>query len=170
MITICILFFFIFLMISFKGVYHCGYHSEKAYGATSYHIVHPKGNILVDRWCSRIFFPWLFQFCGVACMTTCKHNDQAFSFVQSSLSCEINKENWKTWRCILLVSNPHVWKIEKSNFLLQCYYDHATCFPSHPSLQCKFLHLVTLVSIKIFFSTFERKVIAWGRLIVELIF
>ncbi|KAF3787738.1 hypothetical protein EJ110_NYTH07613 [Nymphaea thermarum] len=30
------------------GVYHCGYHSERAYGATSYLIVHPKGNILVD--------------------------------------------------------------------------------------------------------------------------
>ncbi|KAE8022968.1 hypothetical protein FH972_008728 [Carpinus fangiana] len=30
------------------GVYHCGYHSEKSYGATSYLIVHPEGNILVD--------------------------------------------------------------------------------------------------------------------------
>ncbi|CAN6481735.1 unnamed protein product [Victoria cruziana] len=30
------------------GVYHCGYHSEKSFGATSYLIVHPKGNILVD--------------------------------------------------------------------------------------------------------------------------
>ncbi|CAK9134134.1 unnamed protein product [Ilex paraguariensis] len=30
------------------GVYHCGYHSEKSYGAASYLIVHPEGNILVD--------------------------------------------------------------------------------------------------------------------------
>ncbi|OVA07640.1 Beta-lactamase-like [Macleaya cordata] len=30
------------------GVYHCGYHSETSYGATSYFIVHPEGNILVD--------------------------------------------------------------------------------------------------------------------------
>ncbi|OAY75199.1 hypothetical protein ACMD2_06395 [Ananas comosus] len=30
------------------GVYHCGYHSEKSYGATSYLITHPEGNILVD--------------------------------------------------------------------------------------------------------------------------
>ncbi|XP_031495944.1 uncharacterized protein LOC116261361 isoform X1 [Nymphaea colorata] len=30
------------------GVYDCGYHSERSYGATSYLIVHPKGNILVD--------------------------------------------------------------------------------------------------------------------------
>ncbi|WOK92823.1 hypothetical protein Cni_G01515 [Canna indica] len=30
------------------GVYHCGYHSEKSYGATSYFITHPEGNILVD--------------------------------------------------------------------------------------------------------------------------
>ncbi|KAA8517307.1 hypothetical protein F0562_017600 [Nyssa sinensis] len=30
------------------GVYHCGYHSEKSYGATSYLIVHPEGNILID--------------------------------------------------------------------------------------------------------------------------
>ncbi|KAJ0966827.1 hypothetical protein J5N97_023744 [Dioscorea zingiberensis] len=30
------------------GVYLCGYHSEKSYGATSYFIVHPEGNILVD--------------------------------------------------------------------------------------------------------------------------
>ncbi|XP_077231411.1 metallo-beta-lactamase family protein [Tasmannia lanceolata] len=30
------------------GVYYCGYHSEKTYGATSYLIVHPEGNILVD--------------------------------------------------------------------------------------------------------------------------
>ncbi|KAF5450054.1 hypothetical protein F2P56_030434 [Juglans regia] len=31
------------------GVYHCGYHSEKSYGAASYLIVHPEGNILIDR-------------------------------------------------------------------------------------------------------------------------
>ncbi|KAF9600656.1 hypothetical protein IFM89_011239 [Coptis chinensis] len=30
------------------GVFHCGYHSERSYGATSYFIVHPQGNILVD--------------------------------------------------------------------------------------------------------------------------
>ncbi|CAH1418980.1 unnamed protein product [Lactuca virosa] len=30
------------------GVYHCGYHSDKTYGATSYFIVHPQGNILID--------------------------------------------------------------------------------------------------------------------------
>jgi glyoxylase-like metal-dependent hydrolase (beta-lactamase superfamily II)/ferredoxin len=29
-------------------VYHCGYHSERSYGATSYLIQHPEGNILVD--------------------------------------------------------------------------------------------------------------------------
>lgn len=30
------------------NVYHCGYHSEKSYGAASYFIQHPDGNILVD--------------------------------------------------------------------------------------------------------------------------
>ncbi|KAK1296425.1 hypothetical protein QJS10_CPB15g00080 [Acorus calamus] len=30
------------------GIYHCGYHSERTYGATSYVIVRPEGNILVD--------------------------------------------------------------------------------------------------------------------------
>ncbi|KAL4186200.1 hypothetical protein AMTRI_Chr09g13010 [Amborella trichopoda] len=30
------------------GVYYCGYHSEKSFGATSYLIVHPEGNIMVD--------------------------------------------------------------------------------------------------------------------------
>ncbi|XP_068646605.1 uncharacterized protein [Aristolochia californica] len=30
------------------GVYHCGYHSKKSFGATSYLIVHQEGNILVD--------------------------------------------------------------------------------------------------------------------------
>ncbi|URD99724.1 Metallo-beta-lactamase superfamily [Musa troglodytarum] len=30
------------------GVYHCGYHSERSYGATSYFVTHPEGNILVD--------------------------------------------------------------------------------------------------------------------------
>ncbi|KAL3718705.1 hypothetical protein ACJRO7_003774 [Eucalyptus globulus] len=30
------------------GVYHCGYHSEKSYGASSYLIVRAEGNILVD--------------------------------------------------------------------------------------------------------------------------
>lgn len=30
------------------GVYHCGYHSDKSYGAASYLIVHPQGNILID--------------------------------------------------------------------------------------------------------------------------
>ncbi len=29
-------------------VYHCGYHSESSYGASSYFIQHPEGNILVD--------------------------------------------------------------------------------------------------------------------------
>ncbi|KAL4296500.1 hypothetical protein GQ457_12G032470 [Hibiscus cannabinus] len=31
------------------GVYHCGYHSEKSYGAASYLIIRPEGNILIDR-------------------------------------------------------------------------------------------------------------------------
>ncbi|MBW4564489.1 MAG: MBL fold metallo-hydrolase [Mojavia pulchra JT2-VF2] len=31
-----------------ENVYHCGYHSEKSYGASSYFIQHPEGNILVD--------------------------------------------------------------------------------------------------------------------------
>ncbi|XVE69253.1 hypothetical protein DITRI_Ditri09bG0137600 [Diplodiscus trichospermus] len=30
------------------GVYHCGYHSEKSYGAASFLITHPEGNILID--------------------------------------------------------------------------------------------------------------------------
>ena len=30
------------------NVYHCGYHSESSYGATSYLIARPEGNILVD--------------------------------------------------------------------------------------------------------------------------
>ncbi|NES76265.1 MULTISPECIES: MBL fold metallo-hydrolase [Okeania] len=30
------------------NVYHCGYHSEKSFGAASYFIVRPEGNILVD--------------------------------------------------------------------------------------------------------------------------
>lgn len=29
-------------------VYHCGYHSERSYAATSYFIQHPQGNVLVD--------------------------------------------------------------------------------------------------------------------------
>ncbi|MEG3974649.1 MBL fold metallo-hydrolase [Microcoleus sp. herbarium8] len=31
-----------------ENVYHCGYHSEKSFGAASYLIVRPEGNILVD--------------------------------------------------------------------------------------------------------------------------
>ncbi|MBD1936596.1 MBL fold metallo-hydrolase [Microcoleus sp. FACHB-68] len=31
-----------------ENVYHCGYHSEDSYGAASYLIVRPEGNILVD--------------------------------------------------------------------------------------------------------------------------
>ncbi|CAA7025554.1 unnamed protein product [Microthlaspi erraticum] len=30
------------------GVFHCGFHSKKSYGATSYLILHHEGNILVD--------------------------------------------------------------------------------------------------------------------------
>lgn len=30
------------------NVYHCGYHSEASYGAASYFIQHPEGNVLVD--------------------------------------------------------------------------------------------------------------------------
>lgn len=29
-------------------VYHCGYHSPKSFGAASYFVQHPEGNILVD--------------------------------------------------------------------------------------------------------------------------
>ncbi|MBD2502873.1 MBL fold metallo-hydrolase [Anabaena azotica] len=31
-----------------ENIYHCGYHSEKSYGAASYLIQQPEGNILVD--------------------------------------------------------------------------------------------------------------------------
>ncbi|XP_073146040.1 uncharacterized protein [Henckelia pumila] len=31
-----------------QGVYHCGYHSKKSYGAASYFITRPEGNILID--------------------------------------------------------------------------------------------------------------------------
>lgn len=31
-----------------ENVYHCGYHSEQSYAATSYFIQHPQGNILID--------------------------------------------------------------------------------------------------------------------------
>jgi glyoxylase-like metal-dependent hydrolase (beta-lactamase superfamily II)/ferredoxin len=30
------------------GVFHCGYHSEKSFGAASYFVVRPAGNVLVD--------------------------------------------------------------------------------------------------------------------------
>jgi len=30
------------------GIYHCGYHSEKSFGAASYLIQRPEGNVLVD--------------------------------------------------------------------------------------------------------------------------
>jgi glyoxylase-like metal-dependent hydrolase (beta-lactamase superfamily II) len=30
------------------GVYHCGFHSENSFGATSYLITRPEGNILMD--------------------------------------------------------------------------------------------------------------------------
>ena len=30
------------------GVYHCGYHSKQSYGAASYFILRPEGNILID--------------------------------------------------------------------------------------------------------------------------
>ncbi|MBD2311332.1 MBL fold metallo-hydrolase [Desertifilum sp. FACHB-1129] len=37
-----------------ENVYHCGYHAESSFGAASYLIVRPQGNILVDspRWAS----------------------------------------------------------------------------------------------------------------------
>jgi glyoxylase-like metal-dependent hydrolase (beta-lactamase superfamily II) len=31
-----------------ENIYHCGYHSERSYGAASYFIQRPEGNILVD--------------------------------------------------------------------------------------------------------------------------
>ncbi|GJM87440.1 hypothetical protein PR202_ga03394 [Eleusine coracana subsp. coracana] len=33
-----------------QGVYLCGYHSEDSYGATSYLVTHPQGNILIDSY------------------------------------------------------------------------------------------------------------------------
>ncbi len=41
-----------------ENVYHCGYHSEKSFGATSYLVQLPEGNILVD---SPRFTPSLFK-------------------------------------------------------------------------------------------------------------
>ncbi|KAI9133527.1 MBL fold metallo-hydrolase [Acaryochloris sp. CCMEE 5410] len=35
-------------MLIAENVYHCGYHSEKSFGATSYFIQRDKGNVLVD--------------------------------------------------------------------------------------------------------------------------
>jgi ferredoxin len=32
----------------FDNVYHCGFHSEKSFGAASYLVVRPEGNVLVD--------------------------------------------------------------------------------------------------------------------------
>jgi glyoxylase-like metal-dependent hydrolase (beta-lactamase superfamily II)/ferredoxin len=37
-----------FPMLVEDNIYHCGFHSEKSYGAASYLIVRPEGNILVD--------------------------------------------------------------------------------------------------------------------------
>ncbi|KAL4567648.1 hypothetical protein LXL04_023237 [Taraxacum kok-saghyz] len=37
-----------FYYCNLQGVYHCGYHSDKSYGASSYLIVHPQGNIFID--------------------------------------------------------------------------------------------------------------------------
>jgi glyoxylase-like metal-dependent hydrolase (beta-lactamase superfamily II)/ferredoxin len=34
-----------------ENVYHCGYHAETSYGAASYLIQHPDGNVLVDSPC-----------------------------------------------------------------------------------------------------------------------
>jgi glyoxylase-like metal-dependent hydrolase (beta-lactamase superfamily II)/ferredoxin len=31
-----------------EAVYHCGYHSEKSFGAASYFVLRPEGNVLVD--------------------------------------------------------------------------------------------------------------------------
>ncbi len=31
-----------------EDIYHCGYHSKKSFGAASYLIIHPQGNILID--------------------------------------------------------------------------------------------------------------------------
>ncbi|GMH41780.1 hypothetical protein BSKO_09690 [Bryopsis sp. KO-2023] len=31
-----------------EGVYHCGFHDEKSFGGTSYFLVRPEGNVLID--------------------------------------------------------------------------------------------------------------------------
>jgi hypothetical protein len=33
-----------------QGVYLCGYNSQDSFGATSYLVIHPQGNILIDRY------------------------------------------------------------------------------------------------------------------------
>jgi glyoxylase-like metal-dependent hydrolase (beta-lactamase superfamily II)/ferredoxin len=37
------------------GVFHCGYHSESSFGAASYFVAHPDGNVLID--CPRFAAP-----------------------------------------------------------------------------------------------------------------
>lgn len=43
---------FTFPIMVAENVYHCGYHAENSFGAASYFIVRPEGNVLVDspRW------------------------------------------------------------------------------------------------------------------------
>lgn len=31
-----------------EGAYHCGFHDEKSFGSTSYLLVRPEGNIMID--------------------------------------------------------------------------------------------------------------------------
>jgi hypothetical protein len=33
-----------------QGVYLCGYNSQDSFGATSYLVIHPQGNMLIDSY------------------------------------------------------------------------------------------------------------------------
>lgn len=64
----------VFVVGLWQGVYHCGYHSEKSFAATSYFITRPEGNILVDR--------WVFVF------SICFHTVYDLDVFLSQLNCE----------------------------------------------------------------------------------
>ncbi len=120
-------------------MYHCGYHSEASFGATSYFIVRPGGNILVDRCNSKICsthlglcqvisfveqsFNWAWWFLKVPSLDlmTLMHLLK-LEMLQSSIFCAIGKTDGGHGWHSLYVSYTQVWLLNPFVNSLNCWF------------------------------------------------
>lgn len=100
-----------------QNVYHCGFHAESSYGAASYFIQDPRGNILID---SPRFFPHLvktFEKLGGIRYQYLTHKDDIadtdkyYEYFQSERIIHLDDTNSKTKNYEILLKGQEDYKV-----------------------------------------------------------